>query len=326
MTALLEISDLVIRHPVASRLTAALSGRAAFVEAVAGVSFSLAAGETFALVGESGSGKTTLARGIVGLTPLHAGTVRLSGQQISGLSERRLRPFRREIGMVFQDPVGSLSPRLSIGANLAEPFRVHGEVVDLKGKIGRLLDELGLPASFVSRYPHQLSGGQLRRVGVARALALRPKLVIADEPTAGLDVSVQGEVLNLLSRLQAALGLALLLITHNLNVVRKVTDRVAVLYLGKIVETGRTIDVFRAPAHPYTHALLAANPEIDPAKRQARVVLEGEIPSPLAPPPGCRFHTRCPHAQKRCRLEEPMLRPVGGRLAACHFPLVPGLS
>ena len=321
MTALLEASDVVIRFPVASWLSAALSGSPTAIEAVAGVSFSLAAGETYALVGESGSGKTTLARGIAGLTPLHSGTIKLGGETISGLPERRLRRFRRDIGMIFQDPVGSLSPRLSIGANIAEPLRVHGESGDIDVRVARLLDEVGLPISFGSRYPHQLSGGQLRRVGVARALALRPKLVIADEPTAGLDVSVQGEVLNLLNELQSAFAITLLIITHNLNVVRHIADRLAVMYLGRIVEEGPTAAIFSKPRHRYTAALLSANPEPDPDARRERIEIVGDVPSLFNRPPGCEFHPRCSFALERCHIERPGPTFAARRhIFACHNP------
>jgi peptide/nickel transport system ATP-binding protein len=305
MTALLEVNDLVVRFPAAGWLSATLSGGPAWVEAVAAVSFSLRSGETYALVGESGSGKTTLARAIVGLVPVHAGRVMFAGEQISGLAEHRLRRFRREIGVIFQDPFGSLSPRLSIRSNIAEPLRVHGEGRNIDKKVARLLDEVGLPASFAQRYPHQLSGGQLRRVGVARALALRPKLLIADEPTAGLDVSVQGDVLNLLNGLQATLGIALLIITHNLNIVRHVSDRLAVMYLGRIVEEGPTRDIFACPRHRYTAALLSANPEPDPDARRERIDIRGDVPSLFSRPQGCEFHPRCPFALERCWSEPP---------------------
>ena len=250
MKALLEVEDLTIRFAVGSPISAMFTGAPTHIEAVADVSFSVQPGETYALVGESGSGKTSLARGIVGLVPIHSGTIGFDGHRISRLTEKALLPVRREIGMIFQDPTGSLSPRLSVRSILAEPFRVHrhrGDF-DLDAEVARLLDDVGLPVSFLSRYPHQLSGGQARRIGVARALALRPKLLIADEPTAGLDVSIQGEILNLLNELQARLGIAILIITHNLNVVRHLADKVAVMYLGRIVEEGRTADDLRAAA------------------------------------------------------------------------------
>jgi peptide/nickel transport system ATP-binding protein len=281
----------------------------------------MAPGETYALVGESGSGKTTLARAVNGLVRIADGEVRFEGQRISGLPERRLGAVRRQIAMVFQDPVGSLSPRLSVRSILAEPFRVHGVAGDIDAHVRRLLGLVGLPPAFARRYPHQLSGGQARRVGVARALALEPRLVIADEPTAGLDVSVQGEVLNLVNDLQARLGLAVLIITHNLHVVRHVADRMGVMYLGRIVEEGRTEDVFARPRHPYTLALLSANPEPDPDAPKNRVEIEGEVPSLFSRPSGCEFHTRCPFARENCAVDRPELTPdAQGRSFACHYP------
>lgn len=321
MNALLEVENLRVRFPVRSRLSAALTGGATEVEAVAGVSFAVQPGETYAVVGESGSGKTSLARGIVGIVPVHSGAIGFAGQRITHLSERELMPLRRSIGMIFQDPTGSLSPRLTIRSILAEPFRVHRERVELDRELPRLLDEVGLPASFLSRYPHQLSGGQARRVGVARALALRPKLLIADEPTAGLDVSIQGEMLNLLNELQQRLGIAILIITHNLNVVRHVADRVAVLYLGRIVEEGRTEDVFGAPRHRYTAALLSANPVPDPDAHRAPLDVEGDVPSLFDRPSGCEFHPRCRFALERCREVFPAYTSARrGHRFACHNP------
>lgn len=321
MIPLLEVEDLHIRFTVSSRVAAALSGKPPTIEAVAGVSFAVRPGETYALVGESGSGKTTLARGIVGLAPVHAGTVAFEGRAISGLSERELLQVRRQVALMFQDPVGSLSPRLSVRSILAEPFRVHREADGVEDKVKRLLDEVGLPANLLERYPHQLSGGQARRVGVARALALRPKLLIADEPTAGLDVSVQGEVLNLLNELQAALGITLLIITHNLNVVRHIADRLAVMYLGRIIEEGPTGAIFARPRHRYTAALLSANPEPDPDTRRERLEVEGEVPSLFNRPSGCEFHPRCSFALEICRVEPPAWTFGGtGQRFTCHNP------
>ncbi len=294
------------------------------LRAVDGVSFEVAEGETFGLVGESGSGKTTIAKALVGLNLPAEGKIRFDGRDLTSFGRRDWMWFRRQAQFIFQDPLSSLSPRLKIGSLLAEPLKIHGEdrasgLVRMK----RLLAAVNLSEALLDKYPHQVSGGQARRVAIGRALILNPRLVIADEPTAGLDVSIQGDLLNLLADLQQEFGLTYLMVSHNLNVVRKVTDRVAVMYLGKIVEIGRTAAIFSAPAHPYSHALISANPEIDPAKRREKVVLAGEIPSPLNPPPGCRFHTRCPRAQERCRIEEPLLRLMGGeRSAACHFPLV----
>jgi oligopeptide/dipeptide ABC transporter ATP-binding protein len=321
MTALLRVENLRVRLPVASRLGAALTGAPRFIEPVAGVSLSVAPGETFAVVGESGSGKTTLARAMLGLVPPHSGKIEFDGQPMTGLGESALKPLRREMAMVFQDPVGSLSPRLSVRSILAEPFRVHGEAERVAAKVEGLLDLVGLPRALLDRYPHQLSGGQARRVGVARALALDPRLVIADEPTAGLDVSVQGEILNLLNALQVRLGIAILIITHNLNVVRHAADRMAVMYLGRIVEEGRSSEIFAAPRHRYTAALLSANPQPDPDARRARLEISGEVPSLFSRPSGCEFHPRCPFALAVCGSEMPARTDASAdHWFACHNP------
>lgn len=322
MTALLSVRDLRVTFPVAGLIQRLLSGGPAMIEAVAGVSFDVAEGETFALVGESGSGKTTLARAIAGLVPAADGSVTFGGVPLLGLSHNEMKIHRRQMAMMFQDPVGSLSPRKTVGATLAEPFTVHGlGNHDLKAEAVELLRKVGLPADFAGRYPHQLSGGQARRVGVARALALSPKLIIADEPTAGLDVSVQGEVLNLLNELQQRLGLSMLIITHNLNVVRHVADRMAIMYLGRFVEVGPTDAIFHGATHPYSKALLSANPEPDPDARIDRLTLKGEIPSLLKRPEGCEFHTRCPFVKDRCRSEVPAAAGPDSHRFTCHFPL-----
>ena len=312
MTGLVEVD----------RLSVVFGGR---LKAVDGVSFDVAEGETFGLVGESGSGKTTVAKALVGLNPAAEGSVRYASRDIAALSRRDRMWFRREAQIIFQDPLSSLSPRLTIRSLLVEPLKIQGRNVRAEfPRVRELLSAVNLSETLLDKYPHQVSGGQARRVAIARVLVLNPKLVIADEPTAGLDVSIQGDLLNLLSDLQQRFGLTYVMVSHNLNVVRKITDRTAVMYLGKIAEIGATRTVFATPAHPYTHALISANPEIDPVKRREKIVLKGEIPSPLHPPPGCRFHTRCPRAQARCREEEPQLRPMGGdRMAACHFPLMP---
>jgi peptide/nickel transport system ATP-binding protein len=321
MSALLEVDDVSIRFRSASRIAAQLSGQPRFIEAVSRVSFTLEAGKTYALVGESGSGKTTLARSIVGLVPLHQGRITFAGRTISGLSESRLREVRRDIAMIFQDPVGSLSPRLKVRTILAEPFKVHGETTGLEKKIEGLLADVALPQHFAERYPHQLSGGQARRVSVARALALRPKLVIADEPTAGLDVSIQGEILNLMRDLQARYGIAFLMITHNLNVVRHVADRMAVMYLGRIVEEGQTAAIFREPRHRYTTALLSANLKPDPDAAEEIVEAEGETPSLIKRPSGCEFHPRCVHRLPVCTREMPAVQLVADdHRFTCHNP------
>jgi oligopeptide transport system ATP-binding protein len=304
------------------QLSVVFDGR---LRAVDGVSLSVSERETVGLVGESGSGKTTIAKTIVGLYRLTEGSVRFDGRDLSSFTRGDWMWFRRQVQIIFQDPLSSLSPRLTIRSLLTEPLRIHGlDAMRDFERVRHLLAAVNLSEALLDKYPHQVSGGQARRVGIARALVLNPRLVIADEPTAGLDVSIQGDLLNLMSDLQQKFGLTYLMVSHNLNVVRKVTDRVAVMYLGKIVEIGRTGTVFETPAHPYTHALTSANPEIDPTKRREKVVLAGEIPSPLSPPSGCRFHTRCPRMQERCTIEEPVLQPMGGdRSAACHFPLVP---
>ena len=257
------------------------------IDAVAGVSVTVHEGQTVAVVGESGSGKTTLIRAIGGLQQAQSGSIRFRDQELRGIAESAYRPLRRDITMMFQDPVGSLSPRKTVKSLLTEPFRIHGmSDRDLNAEARRLLEMVNLPVDFASRYPYQLSGGQARRVGVARALALNPKLILADEPTAGLDVSVQGELLNLLRRLQDDLGVAILMITHNLSVVRHVADRVSIMYLGRIIEQGPTEAVFKSPHHPYTLALLSANPEPDPDAALNRVALVGEPPSLLRRPTG----------------------------------------
>ncbi|WP_171118243.1 ABC transporter ATP-binding protein [Ruegeria sp. HKCCA5463] len=316
---ILKVEDVQVSFPV-GRL-----GRRSAILGVAGVSFEVNRGETFALVGESGSGKTTLARAVNGLQEISAGAITFEDQRIDELDRKAMKPVRKRMSMMFQDPVGSLSPRMTVGDLVTEPFRIHGiEGRNLREEADRLLTLVGLPTSFASRFPHQLSGGQARRVGVARAIALDPALIIADEPTAGLDVSVQGEVLNLLNDLRERLGLAMVIITHNLHVVHHVADRTAVMYLGRFVEAGDTEQVFSAPQHPYTAALLSANPEPDPDKTHDRITLPAEVPSLLARPSGCEFHTRCPWAQSRCSVDAPERQVANGRAVACHFPLEPG--
>ncbi|MBM3585940.1 MAG: ABC transporter ATP-binding protein [Alphaproteobacteria bacterium] len=324
MAELLTVQDLVVRFRTMGLFKALVRGvRDPFIDAVLGVSFAMKSGETFGLVGESGSGKTTLGRAINGLVTAQAGSIRFDGQEVLDLGEKALKPIRRDVAMMFQDPVASLSPRLTVRSLLTEPFRIHGlHDRDLNGEARRLLGLVGLNESFFGRYPHELSGGQARRVGVARALSLSPKLIIADEPTAGLDVSVQGEVLNLMARLQRELGLTYLVITHNLPVIRHISDRIAIMYLGRFVETGPTGTVFRRPYHPYTKALIAAVPEPDPDRRREIIKLTGEVPSLAKRPKGCEFHTRCPFAQVKCRTETPQPQQMAdGHWVRCHFPL-----
>lgn len=320
MTALLDIAGLSVNFPVAGGLFDALiPGRKRNIDILDGISLSLKSGETLGLVGESGSGKTTLARAILGLSPISAGTITFNGAELRG--KQSFANMRRSSAMMFQDPVASLSPRMSVGALLTEPFIIHGVAMqDRKAKAEELLSRVGLSKDMASRYPHELSGGQARRVGVARALALHPKLVIADEPTAGLDVSVQGEILNLMTELKTVMGLSYLIITHNLAMVRHVSDRIAVMYLGRLIEVGPTREVFRKPLHPYAKSLIASEPQPDPRKRRADLAIKGEIPSVLNRPKGCEFHTRCSIAQDRCRSEAPQLREIGmDRIVRCHF-------
>jgi oligopeptide/dipeptide ABC transporter ATP-binding protein len=322
--SLLGVRELHVRYAIAGGLKARFAGLASrFVDAVIDVSFDVERGTTLAIAGESGSGKSTLARAIVGLTPIAAGTVTFDGHDPFAGGAHPDRAYHRHVAMMFQDAVSSLSPRRTVEALISEPFVIHGmKEKDLAAEARRLLALVGLPPDFAARYPHQLSGGQARRVGVARAIALNPKLIIADEPTAGLDVSVQGEILNLLSRLQAELGLTYIVITHNLAVVRHVSDRTAIMYMGRIVEAGPTAEIFLHAIHPYTAALIAAQPNPDPAKRRSGPVLMGEVTSLRNRPPGCEFHPRCARAGDICRAVVPAATTAGlSHLARCHFPL-----
>ncbi|MGG5819978.1 oligopeptide/dipeptide ABC transporter ATP-binding protein [Falsiroseomonas sp. HW251] len=298
------------------------------VRAMDDVTLDVARGAITGLVGESGSGKTTLCRALLGLAPVASGRVVFEGQDVAAHLTRGARAFRRRVQMLLQDAVASLSPRMTLGAALEEPLRIHGlPMAEGRPRLSAILRRLGLPEDIRGKYPHQVSGGQARRVGVARALVMQPELIVADEPTAGLDVSVQGDLLNLMLDLQREFGLTYLIVSHNLNVVRRITERTAVMYLGQIVEEAPSAALFRRPAHPYTAALLSTNPSVQAARPRGRIVLQGEIPSMLAPPSGCRFHTRCPVAQPRCAKEAPGLAEVEpGRSARCHFPFVLALS
>jgi oligopeptide/dipeptide ABC transporter ATP-binding protein len=320
---LLAARDVVKHFPV--RRPPFTRGPAEQVHAVDGVSIDVRAGETLGVVGESGCGKSTLGRSLVRLHDLTSGTVRFDGVDISTLSRKELRPHRRQMQMIFQDPYASLNPRKRVGQIVGEPLRVHGVArgEEIRTHVRELLDVVGLLPDHVDRYPHEFSGGQRQRIGVARALALRPRLIVADEPVSALDVSIQAQVVNLLDDLQDEFGLTYVFIAHDLGVVRHVSDRVAVMYLGVIVELGSAEDVCTRPRHRYTEALLSAVPMIDPerSRRRERIVLTGDVPSPVDPPAGCRFHPRCPHATEVCRLERPpMVDHGGGHLAACHHP------
>jgi len=324
MNDLLQVRNLHVRYPLTGGLLPLINAkRPAYVDVVHGVSLNIRRGETLAIVGESGSGKTTLAMALCGLAPVLDGEIHFDGALLTAGKDRHLRPERRRMALMFQDPVGSLSPRMTVRHLLAEPYRIHtGVSADPDRSALDLLSMVGLGSDFADRYPHQLSGGQARRVGVARALALKPQLLIADEPTAGLDVSVQGDILNLLADLQQEMGLGIMIITHNLNIVRHVADQMAIMYLGRFLEQGLSEHVFHRPRHPYTAALLAANPSTDPDAVHQRIELTGEVPGLLQRPPGCEFHTRCPRVQSECRKNFPVSeRPDDKQTWNCFHPL-----
>ena len=292
------------------------------IKAVDGITFSIKKGETFGIVGESGCGKSTLGRGILRLIEPTSGEVIYDGVKMSSLHEKEMKDLRKKIQIIFQDPSACLNPRRTMKQILMEPFRVHG-IKDrelIEGRIHELVELVGLADYHLSRYPHELSGGQKQRIGIARALALNPELIICDEAVSALDVSVQAQVINLLDELQQKLGLTYVFISHNLNVVHHISDRVGVMYLGKMVEIATADELYDHQAHPYTQALLSAIPQIDPGKTSKRIILQGEVPSPANPPGGCYFHTRCPRCTERCTQEEPPLHDIGdGHLTACHL-------
>jgi len=316
---LLEVHDLVKHFPIRGGL---LQLPVAWVKAVDGVSFDIERGETLGLVGESGSGKSTVARTILRLIPPTSGEVLLDGKSVFKASPREMKKLRRDVQIIFQDPYGSLNPRMPIGEIIGEGLTIHGigSPREREAAVNRLLEIVGLRGQHRGRFPHEFSGGQRQRIGIARALALTPKMIIADEPVSALDVSIQSQVLNLMSDLQREFNLTYLFVAHNMAVVEQVSDRIAVMYLGKIVEIGPAEELCRDPKHPYTKALISAVPVADPEAHRERTVLKGDIPSPINPPSGCHFRTRCPIATERCAVEEPLLRPVGnGRVAACHY-------
>jgi oligopeptide/dipeptide ABC transporter ATP-binding protein len=320
--ALLEVDDLVVHYQI--RGPGKVFHSRETVHAVDGVSFSLGRNQTLGLVGESGCGKSTTGRTVLYLERPSSGKVRFEGRELSSLSSSALTDLRRQMQIVFQDPIGALNPRHTVGQLISEPLRVHNLLPRPKrrARVEELLELVGLPADAVARFPHEFSGGQCQRIGIARALAVEPSLIVLDEPVSALDVSIQAQILALLTDLQSRFDLSFLFIAHDLAVVGQMSDRVAVMYLGKIVELADRDLLYAHPHHPYTQALFSAVPVPDPvaSRQKSRVVVAGEVPSSLAPPPGCRFHTRCPLAQEQCRTEEPVLRVVGdGHQVACHF-------
>ena len=319
MTPLIEVNDLKKHFPIRKGILGRVVNN---VHAVDGVSFSIAEGETLGLVGESGCGKTTVARTVLRLIEPTSGQIKVNGQEIVGLSKAEMRPLRRQMQIVFQDPFSSLNPRIRVGEIVGEPLKVHGvgDKAEREARVEKLFQRVGLRPQQMSNYPHQFSGGQRQRVSIARAMALDPGFIVADEPVSALDVSIQAQVINLLMDLQRDLKLSYLFVSHNLAVVEHISHRVAVMYLGRIVEYADKATLFATPAHPYTEALLAAVPLPDPALARTKHRVTGDVPSPINPPSGCHFHPRCPIAEARCKVDKPMLRTIApGHEVACHL-------
>jgi oligopeptide transport system ATP-binding protein len=320
---ILNVKDLKVHFPVNKGIV--FQKQVATVKAVDGVSFALGRGETLGLVGESGCGKSTTGLAVLRMQAATSGSIEFEGQDITQYTKDQMRPLRRRMQMVYQDPYGSLNPRMKVRDIVGEPLEVHGLDTnrgEYEDRVAKLLSTVGLLPDMADRYPHEFSGGQRQRIGIARALALEPSLIICDEPVSALDVSIQAQVVNVFVELQERLGLSYLFIAHDLAVVRHVSDRIAVMYLGRIVEVATREDLYRTPLHPYTVALLAAVPVADPVieASRKRVIVVGEVPSAMNPPSGCRFHTRCPQAMERCKVDDPVMRDLGGgRAVACHL-------
>ncbi|MDA1001167.1 MAG: dipeptide ABC transporter ATP-binding protein [bacterium] len=317
---LLEVKNLVKYFPVRGGVFSQVRN---YVRAVDGVSFDLAPSETLGLVGESGCGKSTAGRAILRLIEPTSGEIWFEGQEITHLDRESMRKLRREMQIIFQDPYASLNPRMTVGSIVGEPLTIHkiAKGREREDRVAAILNRVGLRPEHMRRYPHEFSGGQRQRIGIARALALNPKLIIGDEPVSALDVSIQAQVINLLEDLQEEFGIAYVIVAHDLSVIQHISDRIAVMYLGKIVELASADEVVMSPRHPYTYALLSAVPVPDPrVKKKDRIILRGDVPSPVNPPSGCRFHTRCPYKEDKCVAEEPLMREVApGHFAACHF-------
>ena len=317
---LLDVRDLKVHFPVQHGVFGGVKG---FVKAVDGVSFSLASGETLGLVGESGCGKTTLGRAVMRLIEPTSGSIHFDGEDLTKLDGTALRSRRRGFQIIFQDPFGSLNPRMTVGQIIGEPLDIHRLATDREARqkrISELLDAVGLSAAHAQRYPHEFSGGQRPRIGIARALAVEPRLLVCDEPVSALDVSVQAQIVNLLQDLQRQRGITYLFIAHDLAVVEHISRRVMVMYLGQVAELADARALVHTPKHPYTEALISAVPVVDPSSKRQRIVLSGDVPSPISPPGGCPFHPRCPVAEARCRTEKPALREIApGHFAACHL-------